>query len=258
MGGNINLKQTSFAGILSALSDVNVPVPNDQDVLTWDNATSKWIAQAAGGVQGPVLIFDSGFDDLDLGNINGQGSYSLWGTWVNASGADCTAEIVADPGDGRMLRLDDQSGVNAAKATLTMTPGLNAEVLMGVAEWKMKVSVLAANSRGYFNIYDKDIVGTEQGGYFRGDSNDIWYRTSGGTTATLVPALVDTWYIVRTFFDRLGNYAVWWADGAFEQSRILMNAGDKFDEQSLTTRDIYSGCVFDIKHVKVWSLGYVQ
>ena len=46
MGGNINLKQTSFAGILSALTDVNVPAPNDDDVLTWDVGTSKWIAQA--------------------------------------------------------------------------------------------------------------------------------------------------------------------------------------------------------------------
>lgn len=46
---NINLKQTSFAGILSALGDVNVPAPSDQDVLTWDVATSKWIAQAVAG-----------------------------------------------------------------------------------------------------------------------------------------------------------------------------------------------------------------
>lgn len=48
MGGNINLKQTSFAGILSALTDVDVS-PSDQDVLTWDEATSKWIAQAVAG-----------------------------------------------------------------------------------------------------------------------------------------------------------------------------------------------------------------
>jgi len=37
---------------LDDLTDVNVPAPSDQDVLTWDNGTSEWIAQAppAGGV----------------------------------------------------------------------------------------------------------------------------------------------------------------------------------------------------------------
>lgn len=39
------------AAALDDLTDVNAPSPTDQDVLTWDNATSRWIAQAppAGG-----------------------------------------------------------------------------------------------------------------------------------------------------------------------------------------------------------------
>jgi len=220
------------------------------------DAGIEWAEVAGDGAVGPVLIFDSKFDDLALGDIDGKGAYDFWGTWVNGSGAGCTAEIVADPGNGRMLRLDDQSAVNACKATLTMTPGLSAEILMGVVEWKVRVSVLAANSRGYFRFLDKDIAATGQGGFFRGDSNDIWYRSSGNNTGQLVVAVVDTWYIVRTFFDRLGNYAVWWVDGAFEQNRIAMDAGDKFDFLELETRDIHSGCVYDIKYVKVWSLHY--
>jgi len=214
-------------------------------------------AVAGDGAQGPVLIFDSGFNDLALGDINGKGDYSYWGTWVNGSGAGCTAEIVTDPSGGKMLRLNDQSAVNACIASLTMTPAISAEVLVGIVEWKVRVSALAASSRGYFNIQDKDIAATEQGAYFRGDSNDIWYRSSGNITAKLVDAVVDTWYIVRNFFDRLGNYTVWWVDGAFEQNRTAMNAGDKFDKLNFNTRDIYSGNVFDIKYVKVWSLHYV-
>lgn len=31
---------------ISEMQDVNVPSPNDNDVLTWDDATKKWIAQA--------------------------------------------------------------------------------------------------------------------------------------------------------------------------------------------------------------------
>jgi len=222
------------------------------------DAGIEWVAVAGdGGEQGPVLIFDSGFDDLALGNINGKGVYSLWGSWVNSSGADCTAEIVADPGNGRMLRLSDQSAVNECHASLTMTPALSAEVLMGIVEWKVKINQFAAGSRGYFNIQDKDIGATEQGGYFRGDSTDIYYRSSSGTTAHLVNAVVDTWYIVRTFFNRLGNYSVWWVDGAFEQGPVVTTTGNKFDKLVLSTRDIHSGNVFDIKYIKVWSLHYV-
>ncbi|MBA7546555.1 hypothetical protein ES705_38947 [subsurface metagenome] len=220
------------------------------------DAGIEWVAEN-GGEQGPVLIFDSGFDDLALGDIDGKGAYDFWGTWVNASGADCTAEIVADPGNGRMLRLEDQSAVNECHASLTLTPAIAAEILMGIVEWKVKINQFVAGGRGYFNIQDKNIEATEQGGYFRGDSNDIWYRSSGNITANLVNAVVDTWYIVRTFFDRLGNYAVWWVDGSFEQSRIAMNAGNKFDKLVLSTRDISLGNVFDIKYIKVWSLNYV-
>ena len=212
------------------------------------------------GAAGPVKIFDSDFDNLDLGNIHGKGAYSYWGTWVNASGADCTAEIVADGDDGRMLRLDDQSGANECHASLTLTEGLYAEVLMGVVEWKVRVSALGANSRGYFNIQDKDVGATEQGGYFRGDSTDVYYRSSSGQTGKLVDAVVDTWYVVRTLFNRLGYYggSVWWVDTVFKQGSTRTNAGNKFDKLVLSTRDIYSGNVFDIKYVKVWSLNYVQ
>ena len=258
------LSHDSFADYAA---DEHYPVLDEDNMVSDSDAhvatqqSIKAYVDAAGngnGAAGPVLIFDSGFDDLALGNIDGKGSYSLWGTWVNTSGAGCTAEIVADPGNGRMLRLNDQSAVNASAATLTMTPSLSAEVLMGIVEWKVKISVLAATSRGYIFIRDKDDSVTGQGGYFRGDSDDIWYRSSGGSTAHLVNAVVDTWYIVRTFFDRLGDYSVWWVDGAFEQSRIVMNAGNKFDMLTFATRDIHSGCVFDIKYVKVWSLNYVQ
>jgi len=224
------------------------------------DAGIEWgVGTGNGGAAGPVLIFDSGFDDLALGDIDGKGVYDLWETWVNASGADCTAEIVADGEDGRLLRLDDQSGANECHASLILTEGLYGEVLMGVVEWKVRVSALAANSRGYFNIQDKDIGATEEGAYFRGDSNDLYYRSSSSQTAKLVDAVVDTWYVVRTLFNRLGYYggSVWWVDTAFKQGPIQTNAGDKFDKLVLSTRDIHSGCVFDIKYVKVWALHYV-
>jgi hypothetical protein len=46
------------AGTLSALTDVNIPSPSDGEVLTYDNATSKWIA-AATQVPANVIVSDT-------------------------------------------------------------------------------------------------------------------------------------------------------------------------------------------------------
>ncbi|MBA7515515.1 hypothetical protein ES705_07557 [subsurface metagenome] len=90
--GNINLRQTNFAGILSALTDVNVS-PSDQDVLTWDEDTSKWIAQAGAGgnvtagatltderlIRGDTAdkgIQTSGIQVDDSNNVTGMGTLS--------------------------------------------------------------------------------------------------------------------------------------------------------------------------------------
>lgn len=240
---------------LSELSDVNLGVPADQDVLTYDLAITKWISQISpgGGAAVGLKVFVSDFDSLANGNINGQGAYSYAGNWVNNSGAGCTAEIMADPGGGKMLRLHDASGANAAEAYIDLNSGY--EILTGVIEWKMKVSVLAVDSRGYFFIIDKAIA-SNSGGFFRGDSTDIYYSVGGGN-GKLIDVVVDTWYVVRMYFCRLANYAVWWADGVFERQRTAMNAGNKFDRLILKTRDIYSGNDFDIKYVKAWLLHYV-
>jgi hypothetical protein len=44
--------------ILNDINDVNAPAPNDGDVLTWDTATSKWIASA------PVVAVNQQVNDL--------------------------------------------------------------------------------------------------------------------------------------------------------------------------------------------------
>lgn len=53
---------------LNDLADVNVPAPNDADVLTWDNATSKWISAAAGGVSDFVGLTDTPANYVGAGN----------------------------------------------------------------------------------------------------------------------------------------------------------------------------------------------
>jgi len=212
----------------------------------------EFVAEA-GADQPGRIIFDEDFSGLALGDINGQGAYSFAGTWVNNSGAGCTATVVADPAGGQMLRLHDASAVNAAEAYIILDPGI--EVLSGIVEWKMKVDVQAVGSRGYFFFIDSGIA-SSQGGYFRGDDTSIWYRTAAGATAKLCNAAVDTWFTVKMYFCRLADYAVWWVDDVFTQNRLIVGAGDKFNKILLYTRDIHSGQDFDIKYIKVWSLNY--
>lgn len=59
--------------ILSAThDDTTVSAPNDQDVLTWDDATSKWIAQAPAG--GGATIYTSAYASPPAGPASGD----LW------------------------------------------------------------------------------------------------------------------------------------------------------------------------------------
>ena len=237
---------------------IRLPKGDDDKILTMKSGLPSW-QPAAGGAVDPteagVKVLDSDFDNLALGDIDGKGAYDYAGTWVEGSGAGCSAAIVADPAGGKMLRLADASAVNSALASIDLDVGN--EILTGIVEIKAKVSEFGAGSRGYFGICDKDNDATVQGGYFRGDDDEIWYRRATNIGLKLVDAVVDTWYVVRWYFCRLADYGVWWVDGVFEQSRLQVGAGNKFDQIRLSTRDIYDGNVFDIKYIKVWSLNQV-
>jgi len=49
---------TTFPPKLSDLTDVNAETPNDNDVLSWDAGTSRWIA-VTGGVSGFIGLSDT-------------------------------------------------------------------------------------------------------------------------------------------------------------------------------------------------------
>jgi hypothetical protein len=52
---------------LRNLSDVNIPLPSDGQVLTWDAATGKWIAQSAAG-GGPTIVRKTADEELNFGD----------------------------------------------------------------------------------------------------------------------------------------------------------------------------------------------
>ena len=73
---------TSFKNIsaidkLDDIGDVDVPTPNDHDVLAWDNGTSKWVAKNI-AMLGPASVNVAGNDgDIQFRDGNDLGADSL-------------------------------------------------------------------------------------------------------------------------------------------------------------------------------------
>lgn len=84
---------------LNDLGDVNAPAPNDNDALTYDAATGKWIPEAAGG---------GGVSELDIQYLDTFADGSVHWTWcqeanngsITESGSVVTL-AVANGVDGR-------------------------------------------------------------------------------------------------------------------------------------------------------------
>ena len=98
--------QTGHTHALSGLTDTNIGVPSDGEVLTWDNTSQKWIASGSTGGSGgsglQSLSFSADTGDLEItsGNtVNLDGRYSLTGhthpgvgSWVVITGNTSAVE----------------------------------------------------------------------------------------------------------------------------------------------------------------------
>jgi len=75
---------SNFGGTLASLGDVNISSPSDGHVLTWNTATSKWVAAAGGGGGGGATNLD-GLSDVIVSNpLNGQTLRHNGSNFVNA------------------------------------------------------------------------------------------------------------------------------------------------------------------------------
>lgn len=78
------------AANLDALADVNVPAPSNGQQLTWDSATSKWIAQApSSGVTSFITL-----NDVPSSYAGSAGYY------VKVNGTGTALEFTVDIDDG--------------------------------------------------------------------------------------------------------------------------------------------------------------
>lgn len=189
--------------------------------------TEDGLEFAEGGGNGEgygAEVIDEIFDSLIDGDIHGQGVYSGWGTWnTDEEDADCSAQIAANPGNGKMLRLSDANAAGLVNTRLDADAGH--EIVQCLLRCKMRISSFAdTNKRGYIGIWDKDARHT--GIYFRDNFLKWW---TGSATVNVVAAAANTWYDVVIFMDCTAAKAVIWVDG------VLILTG-----QSCQTQDIKS------------------
>jgi len=188
------------------------------------DAGIEWVVGAGNGGGYGKEVIDEIFDSLIDGDIHGQGVYSGWAAWnTDVEDADCSAQIVANPGNGKMLRLTDNNAAGIVNARLDADAGR--EIVQCLFRCKMRISSLVdTNKRGYIGIWDKDARHT--GIYFR-DNFLKWY--TGGAAVDIVAAVANTWYDVIVFMDCTAAKALIWVDGVL-----------KLTAQSCQTQDIES------------------
>jgi len=171
------------------------------------DAGIEWAAVAGDGGGYGKEVIDEDFDALINGDIHGQGAYSGWAAWnTDVEDADCSAQIVANPGNGKMLRLTDGNVAGLVNTRLDADAGR--EIIQCLFKCKMEISTFAStNNRGYVAMFDKAANFT--GLYFRDDA--LWWW-NGASAVSIMAAVANTWYDVTVFMDCTASKAVIWVD----------------------------------------------
>jgi len=180
----------------------HVKVKDTEDAL-------EFVVGAEGGYGKEVI--DEIFDSLLDGDIHGKGVYSGWGAWnTDVEDANCSAQIVANPANGKMLRLTDANVSGLIQTRLDADAGH--EIAQCLFKCKMRISTLGdTNNRAYIGMWDK--IGTHTGIYFK-DNALQWY--TGAASVTVLAAVANTWYSVVIFMDCTAGKALIWVDGVLK------------------------------------------
>jgi len=172
-------------------------------------ADGNWAVPAGGngGGYGKEVI-DEIFDSLADGDVHGKGVYSGWAAWnTDVEDADCSAQIIANPGNGKMLRLSDANVNGLVNTRLDAAAGR--EIVQCLFKCKMRISTFAdTNNRGYIGIWDH--LAAHTGVYFKDNTLQWW---TGADASVIMQAVADTWYSVEVFMDCTAAKAVIWVDG---------------------------------------------
>ena len=171
---------------LNDLTDINAGSPTDTQVLTYDTATSKWIAADAGGASVSLWEAGTGLESIIMPNATDPNTAN----GINALAVGRGANAFGDYGIamGSFAGADARYGIALGAYALVQAEG---SVAIGYGKWNESLRV---NGKYSFNISamqsgDSYHVSGEYSGIFTGSDNNIgsdYSVIAGGTLNDIV------------------------------------------------------------------------
>lgn len=187
-------------------------LPNDSSKFL--NGVGQWAVPSGGGSSSRQIIIDESFDSLNVGNIEGQGSYQYASAWDDVEGTGY-ATIKIESGSDKYLEIaPPASTTQNIKTTMSnkfgLTPGCR-------VSWKMKCTSGVSGIRGGVLIADSGDNSRGSVRFYSDGTLKIRFYSGSGYT-DIMNASVDTWYSIdmRYFPGESGvGFVQVWVDGVY-------------------------------------------
>jgi len=189
---------------------------------------------------------DDIFDVLPTAAIHGEGNYDWWGTWVTGAGAGCSAEIVVEAGDDKILRLTD--GNAATRVDTQLSTDADHPIVIGCIQFQVRQSSNAKEGRIEF----RDTIGANSTYIQMADTGNIQFW-DGAALTNLQAYAVDTWYTIRIYWDCVSAAVAVWVDNVWKIRKDL-TALEFINNIYIRTKAGDTGYTLDINNLKVFNL----
>jgi len=189
---------------------------------------------------------DDIFDVLPTAVIHGEGNYDWWGTWVTDAGAGCSAEIVVEAGDDKILKLTD--GNAATRVGCELSTDVDHPMVIACIQFDIRQSTNTDEG----HIYFRDTIGANQTYIQMSDIGQIKFW-DGAALTNLQAYAANTWYTIRIYWDCVSAAVAVWVDNVWKIRKDLA-ALEFINNILIQTKVGDTGYELDINNLKIFNL----